>query len=439
MRCTPSSIQATTFFHMLRKFGALKRISLITVFFKGSLGLHLRYCPACLTQDPYYRLIWRFLALPGCSVHGCRFLDRCGHCGNTIPLFIIPSKIGVCPMCNEDLRSCSVNPLSEQEWRSACADTADFEYLLTSHHWEDDDIAKKIGYRLAMLRRERRLSTQQITANLAMPLHELHSIERGDIHRNISFAAYVRYAKFFDVTFQELFEGPIDGGVSTVIPAPPEILVLSPQIQQLVLQPYEDVVLEHLQEAVKSLLSLGQPVTLTTIRKHLNVSADYPQQFTFLKKIWNQRRSDDSDKRRIQYERRENELVKQVQDAIAAIEKLGRTPTYGEIFDQVGLSLNYLSRYKRVMALIKPYSQHWKLHKVRVKKIVKVRSRANPQDENLLVERVHSAIEDLRASGRKVTQKAIGRIIGMSVFTLKSYSRVRAILDQIVQDNRLAS
>lgn len=160
MRCTPSSILATTFFHLLRKFGALKRISLITVFFKGSLGLHLRYCPACLTQDPYYRLIWRFLALPGCSFHGCRFLDRCGHCGNTIPLFFIPSKIGACPTCNEDLRSCSVNPLSEQEWLSACADTADLEYLLTSHQWEEDeDIAKKVGYRLATCRRERGLST----------------------------------------------------------------------------------------------------------------------------------------------------------------------------------------------------------------------------------------------------------------------------------------
>lgn len=272
-----------------------------------------------------------------------------------------------------------------------------------------------------------------------MPLHELHSIERGDIHRTVPFAAYVRCAKFFGVPFKELFESLVDQSTSTVIAAPPEIRAISPQIQQIELQPYEDVVLEHIQEAVRSMRSLGESVTLTTIRKHLNVSAEYPQQFTFLKKIWNQRRGDDSDKRRLQYERRENELVEQVQDAIAALEKLGRTPTYGEIFDQVGLSLNYLSHYKRVMTLIKPYSQHWKLHKVRVKKIEKVRSRANPQDEYLLVEQVHSAIEDLRASGRKVTQKAIGRIIGMSVFTLKSYSRVRAILDQIVQDNRLAS
>lgn len=440
MGCQYSSILATTFFHMIRKFGILKPLNLIPVFFKGSLGLHLRYCPACIAQDPYYRLIWRFLALPGCSIHSCRFLEQCGHCGNTIPLFMIPSKIGICPTCNGDLRSCSVTALSENEWRSVCADSADFEYLLSSHQWgEDEDIEKKVGHRLAMCRRERGLSTQQIAANLAIPLYELQSIERGDIHRNISFATYVRYAKYFDGTFKDVFECLEDEGTSTVISAPPEIQVICPQIQQIVLQPYEDVVLEHLQEAIKSLLSQNEPITLTSIEKYLRAAADYPQQYTVINKIWNQRRSDDSVKRRLQYELRENELVEQVRGAIAALEKRGCTPTYGEIFDQVGLSLNCLSHYSRVMALIKPYSLRGKPNKDRVKRMVKVRTRTNPQDENLLVEQVRSVIEDLRTSGRMVSQKAISRIIGISVFRLKSYSRVKAILDQIVQENRLAS
>src|SRR5579871_1135197 len=84
--CSLDRLLATTLFHVAKKFRRSTLPLFFARFFAGSLGNFLRYCPACLKEAPYYSLLWRFLALPGCDTHQLRLLEQCGHCGSQIPL-----------------------------------------------------------------------------------------------------------------------------------------------------------------------------------------------------------------------------------------------------------------------------------------------------------------------------------------------------------------
>src|SRR5258708_29690959 len=127
------AILATTFYYFSTKFGRSTRPSPLARFLKGSLGSHLRYCPVCLSENSYYRLIWRFLALPGCATHSCRLLDCCCHCGSALPLLGFPLKVGVCPACGGNLGRCIAELLSKQERKKTAWRTLDLDYLLSPH------------------------------------------------------------------------------------------------------------------------------------------------------------------------------------------------------------------------------------------------------------------------------------------------------------------
>jgi hypothetical protein len=127
-------------------------------FFIESLGAYQRYCPKCLSETDYYSLTWRFLAVTGCSVHQCRLLERCGHCGNFIPLFTTCTRLGICSLCGEDLRSCPTLTLSVQEMDNVQRCTTDIEYLLSPQGSEEDkDAAIKIGLKYKRFGRQSKL------------------------------------------------------------------------------------------------------------------------------------------------------------------------------------------------------------------------------------------------------------------------------------------
>ena len=125
-QCSEVALRQMTFVHLERKLGHQgKPISLAR-----SLAMDLRYCPICLAERAYRLLPWRFHALQGCSIHNCRLLDRCGHCGKTIPLFASPFEIATCPHCHYDLQMAPTEPLSQNEQVRAQKITRDLEFLL---------------------------------------------------------------------------------------------------------------------------------------------------------------------------------------------------------------------------------------------------------------------------------------------------------------------
>src|SRR6266699_355350 len=126
-----STLLKTTFYHLAKKFECSTEVFPLSIFLSGSVSDCLRYCPLCLRDFPYYSLVWRFLSLKGCWVHNCHLLEKCGHCGTKIPIFAYPFKVGFCPTCKKDLRTCVSSSLSLQVRKGTLSLYQDLEFLLT--------------------------------------------------------------------------------------------------------------------------------------------------------------------------------------------------------------------------------------------------------------------------------------------------------------------
>ena len=122
-----------TFFHLIQYFGQSLHPSVLHQFLTGSIATSFRYCPVCLAEHTpaYYSLLWRFLLLPGCSEHGVRFLDQCGHCRSPLPLWRRTPQLTRCPTCQGDLRTGLPDRLSSDDVEPTDKRTSDLKMLLT--------------------------------------------------------------------------------------------------------------------------------------------------------------------------------------------------------------------------------------------------------------------------------------------------------------------
>ena len=167
--CPEATLRATTFYHLGTKFGRSSSAHALSVFLAGCIAKYLRYCPKCLDSRSYYSLTWRFLPLCGCPTHSCLLLDVCGHCSHPIRISPFPSKIGICPRCNGDLRACRSEALIPEESQSVRVFSQDLEYLLSPQPWEDTVLDKSIrlGQEFLRLRLSRGMKAIQVRHQLA--------------------------------------------------------------------------------------------------------------------------------------------------------------------------------------------------------------------------------------------------------------------------------
>lgn len=205
--CPQDRLLATTFYHVSKKFIYSIPPYPHMRFFVGSFGNHLRYCPACLKEAPYYSLLWRFLMLLGCDKHQFRLLEQCGHCGSKIPLFTIPAQVGICPTCSSKLCECPAEKLSEFEIEHNALQTADLAFLVTPSACEDDPgLVKAIGQQLAALRHEQQRLMKEVAVSLGVPRKHLEGIEQDRPGMGAYFLTYLQYADALGVSVQTVFD-----------------------------------------------------------------------------------------------------------------------------------------------------------------------------------------------------------------------------------------
>src|SRR5260370_29219508 len=142
--CPEAVLRQLTFYHIGQKFGRPATPNALS----KSIVPYLRYCPMCLAEpkNAFRSLVWRFLVLAGCNLHGCQLLSACTHCNQRIPVFGTPFRISKCPNCCGDLGQCVVEPLSEHDHEKVRTVSGDLEFLLTPQPWESTVI--DIGRRL---------------------------------------------------------------------------------------------------------------------------------------------------------------------------------------------------------------------------------------------------------------------------------------------------
>ncbi len=109
------SLKKLTFGPAIKKFlpsNVGDEVLLSTRVSSGLIGQSRKYCPLCLTEAPYYRLIWQIKEINFCFWHNVQLLDSCPNCSSAINLLGPRSIIGVCDKCAFSLHKIKPKPLN---------------------------------------------------------------------------------------------------------------------------------------------------------------------------------------------------------------------------------------------------------------------------------------------------------------------------------------
>jgi len=389
--CPEAALQATTFYHLGQKFGRLIQAQPLSQFLSGSVAKQLRYCPHCLVERGYYRLTWRFLVLPGCPNHGCRLLDRCGHCGQAIPLLAQPLKLGICPHCGHQLRLCSTEALSQADWQVARTREDDLAFLLRPQpceQVESQSLKKQVGEQFARWRQFRRMKMVDAAEYLEQSGSIIYYIERGSAQRGIKFCWYLGYADFLWVELRTIFEKNL------------------PQRQ---LPTYEEKLVAKVTQVVSILEQQGQPITQTAVAQMIGIN---PQAFTSyprLRTLWATNRA----RGRQEYIAG---LVEQVHQIAEHLEQAGQRIKKSEIYRQIGRTAEGLKRYPQVTAALEQVAG------------TKDAAKREQRRADRLLELVQAALTALETGGQRVSKQAISNRVGVSVRELERSPCLKSFL-----------
>ena len=395
-----------TFFQLLQRFGyAINRYSLHK-FFQGSLASSLCYCPVCLAEHTptYYSLLWRFLALPGCSEHAVRFLDQCGHCGSVLPLLRRLPQFTKCPSCRGDLRTCKPSRLSDDEIAPTDRRTSDLKMLLSPLRRQLEIAqAKLIGKRYQLLRQRRNLWIPEVAHLLDRDTSVIRDIDYVRRFRQASLDDYIRYADLLGYPLCEIFD--------------------EQSLQDLVAPFSEEQLLDQVETAIYQLQARDKPILPGSVGDLVGMTGSRLKQYPRVKKLLN--RYETQRKQEIgQFDlKREEELVKQVEHTLEQLEAREEPIVLQHVCDLVGLSYSYMvMKYPRVKALLHEY---WKNRAGR--------SLAPRLDEEEKVQRVQTAINVLVSQGEAVTLSRIRQIVRLTQKPLRRSPRVKALITQYTE------
>ncbi len=401
-RCPEERLQQTTFLPLVQRFGRTTGPHSLQQFLAGSLASCLRYCPCCLAEHSpaYYSLLWRFLALPGCTEHGLQLLDQCGHCQSPLPLLSFPPHAARCPMCQGDLRRGPARRLSEEAQRLSHRRTQDLQMLLSPLPGPPEMAqAKMIGKQYMAKRLKLDLLIPEAADRSGMAQSVIRDIEQISELRSAtaSLTDYLRYADTLSCSLQEVFD------------TDPDLEILLPLSQ----------VFNQVEAAIQQLEKQGQPLTRRNIRNLVGMEAtrlwDYPRMVSLLAKR-PKGRIQQSQAEKIE---REEEIIKLVEQAIEQIKARGVRVTQQRIADLVGMTRSALTAYPRV--------------KARLEQLAEILS---PLDLQRVVQ---DDVEQALARGTSLAYWSIGERIGISKEALRRDSQARAIIERAQNETRQRS
>lgn len=396
----------TTFFHLLQRFGCAMNPPALHRFLAGSLAPTLRYCPICLAEHTpaYYSLLWRFLVLPGCTLHSVRFLDQCGHCRSPLPLFNSFPQLTRCLACQGDLRTCKSPPLGDDDVEPTARRTNDLKMLLTpSPRPLEKEQAKLIGRRFQVLRQQQDLWTSEVASLLGRDPSVVRAIDYVNEKRQANLGDYIQYADILGYSLCEIFD--------------------EESLQELLAPPSEEQLLDQVLAAIRQLEARGQPIQPGAIADLIGTTASRLSLYPRIKKLLS--RCETNQKRLIFLHdpKLEDELIKQIEQTLQQLEQSGEPVVLQHVCDQVGLTYSAMVHYHpRVRILFHEYQKN----------------RSEPSysprvDEEAKVQQVQAAINLLVSHGEAVTFKRIRQIVRLTQKQLRSSPRVKALLAQYIQ------
>jgi len=389
--CSEKRLQQTTFSALIRRFERSTYPHALHHFLRESLASSVRYCAACLAEGdpPVSSLLWRFLVLPGCTKHGVKLLDQCGHCQSLLPLLPSPPHQARCPICQGDLRTGQQTPLSGEDLLLTHRRTQDLQMLLSPIPRSLEGAqAKMIGDHYRGLRHQRGLLITDIAALTGQELSVLMDIEQGSNLKKASFHDYIRYADALSCSLRELCDPPLQ--------------------QELLVPLSEEQTLKQVEAAIQHLKRQGGPVTARAIRHLVGISTSHLRCYPPVDALLTEGLKEQTQQRNVRKDQREEELIKLVEQAIDSLREQGLRVSQQRIADLLGMTRTALMVYPRVKAQLRRIAYH-----------------GPPHDLQHLVQDV---VDQAKARGTSLTQRSISEQIGISVATLRGNPQARAII-----------
>jgi hypothetical protein len=385
-QCSERQLQATTFYHLVRKFGRGLIAHHCSRFLLTSLSSHLRYCPHCLEQKGYYSLLWRFRDLQGCLEHGCHLLDCCGHCGSHLPLISSPLRVGICPACHHDLRRSRSLQLSPQEQTITERRVVDLTYLLMPQEWEaSGTFIQVVGQYLMQLRHGLGWSPLDMADKLGISRDTLASMETFKrFGRGSTLRHHFQYMDLVGLSFQEAISITQDPQAYRRL-----------KVQQLI-KAIQAVIAEF-EVNQKVVTQADICLALGTVPHFIR---QYPEVRTLLDEVIASRK-----------EQHNRIMVKRVQDAIGQLLAKRQQPSISNVCKHMSVSRGALQRVPEAYALLLPYAP----------------PRRKARQEQIMA-LVKQAIEELHIDSDLPTQEDIARYVQLSLHTLRYYLPVRVLL-----------
>jgi DNA-binding XRE family transcriptional regulator len=183
---------------------------------------------------------------------------------------------------------------------------------------------------------------------------------------------------------------------------------------------FEDELLVKVEAAAQQLKDQGQKVTRRSIGVIVEMDpknlSSWPRVKALLDKLLGVYRPNQL----IQFRKREDELLLEVEQAIYQLEQLGKPVTHIAVSQIIGISPESFRRYPSVKNLIEQKVGNYHHHRLQQAQ----------ERETELLEQVYNAIEQLKLLGVPITQKAVSEYVGRSQRLFAYYPRVKALLDQ---------
>jgi len=412
--CSEERLLRTTLYHAARKFGRSIKPSPLGRSLVGCVAPHLRYCPPCIAERGYYALPWRFLWVDGCPLHGCALLDRCGHCGNTIKLLPSLLKIGICPTCRGNLRTCRARPLRDSERRVAEIHWGEAEWLVSPHPCEQDPegYLKDLGQRLVNRREECGDTREAMAAALSMSPHILSCVEGTKMTRpGVPMGSCVRYAHHIGVDLRDPVTAPTHG---PLLERSRSIRVVARRAVYVGVD--DDDVVRCVRDAIKV---LPHP-TIGTIAVAIHVAQGRLMAHDAVVEILLSHGI--AMPRRLAYEEETLEWVERTIEEVRSRETLSVVA----VSRAMGRSTSWLYLFPRVRARLQRVVRGWEASR---------ETRAETRGD-AVIERVLSVIDELEAAGTYATLDGVSAHVGLHKNTLREYPRVRPILAKLEDERR---
>lgn len=398
--CPVEHLQATTFYHLLRKFGRTTSApNMSKHFLQESIGSYLRYCPRCLAESGFISLLWRFVGIEACPQHGVELLTECGHCGQPMPFLPNGLRVAHCPYCQGDLRVCKTCQASETAIQRTRIWHDDLAFLLIPQRWDDCNVIQHVGPQLLRRRHQHQHSLEDAAAYLEVPTHTVQGMEsQVRARKGEHFIHYMRYSHWLGFSMCQLFtQAAITYHESDVD-------------RWIVLDIREQTLLERLNLATEQ---LGEQFpSFKWFARQMKVSSkgleQYPAVVARIKQL--------QAKHREREKQRYDDLLTRSHQAARHLAALGQPVTRQALSEAVGIGYAWFTKHYEFAALLQAYDvQREDCHDLR---------------EQALYNQVESAIQQLQTFGQRVTILAVARHLGIDDGSLRNRHKLDALFVQ---------